>query len=122
MMQKRYVLCGLLFIAGQPLANAFPVLDSVVPNGWKQVATASGDLNKDGTDDDVVVLEQLDPANLKANDGPGVPVLNLNPRRLLVMFKTAEGYQQVLGRDDLLPSEHDADSPCVGQHQHKQQA
>jgi len=110
MIAAHYALCGLLFVTSPLLAKS---VDSWIPKGWKQVTTATGDLNKDGSDDEVVVLEKTDPANLKANDAMGAPVLNLNPRRLLVMFKTAEGYQQQLSRDDLLPSEHNADVPCL---------
>lgn len=109
----RYVLLGLLLVAGPVVASAETALAAWVPAGWKQVARATGDLTKDGADDEVLVLEQTAAANLKLNDSLGASQLNLNPRRLLILANTAAGYQPLLSRDDLLPSEHDAEAPCL---------
>lgn len=113
MMPVRYALLGLLLVAGPVVANVDAALAPWVAEGWKQVARATGDLTKDGADDEVLVLEQTAAANLKPNDSLGAPLLNLNPRRLLILIKTTDGYQPLLRRDDLLPSEHDAETPCL---------
>lgn len=113
MMRVRSGLLGLLLVAGPVVANADAALAAWVPAGWKQVARATGDLTKDGSDDEVLVLEQTVAANLIPNDSLGAPQLNLNPRRLLILANTAAGYQPLLSRDDLLPSEHDAEVPCL---------
>lgn len=85
-----------------------------VPHGWKLIASSLGDLNHDGVDDVVLVAEETDPANFKQNeDRLGAPVLNLNPRRLIVLLNTASGLESVLVRDDLLPSEHVEALPCL---------
>jgi len=84
-----------------------------VPAGWKIIHSATGDLNQDGRSDAVLVLEEDNPANRKSNDGLGDSVLNLNPRRLVILFQTASGYQKVASTDRFLPSENDADCLCL---------
>lgn len=83
-----------------------------VPQGWKIVGSKTGDLNQDGLDDTVLVLQEDDPAKRKPNDGLGAPVLNLNPRRLVILFRTPAGHQEIVSADDVLPSEHEEDNPC----------
>jgi hypothetical protein len=84
-----------------------------VPDGWKRLEAIEGDLNADGMDDAVLVLEQDDPANRRKHEGLGADELNLNPRRLLVLFRTSNGYRSVLSTDRFLPREHDEESPCL---------
>ena len=43
--------------------------------------------------------------------GPGT--LNLNPRRLVVLLSTPQGFKEVFRRDDLLPTQHDENSTCL---------
>lgn len=99
-------------VASAPRAEASSA-SKWVPKGWKLIRSASGDLNKDGKDDTVLVLEQDDPANRKPNDGLGSPVLNLNPRRLVILMKTPSGHEAVLSKDGFIPSENDAEAPCL---------
>lgn len=103
----------LLLCAAPAFAGSNSQWAAWTPKGWKLYSASQGDLNKDGRRDAVLVLEQTDPANIKPNDGLGAPQLNLNPRRLLVLLQTAADYQQVLSRDDLLPSANDASNPCL---------
>lgn len=84
-----------------------------IPAGWGLLSSATGDLNKDGVKDAVLVLEEKNPAKIKPNDGLGATDLNLNPRRLLILFNTPQGYQKAFSSDRLLPTENDADSPCL---------
>lgn len=84
-----------------------------IPPGWKLIRSAAGDLNQDGKDDAALILEKDDPAKRRPNSEMGAPVLNLNPRRIVILFQTAGGYRKVVSTDDFLPSEHDAESPCL---------
>jgi hypothetical protein len=104
---------ALVFFATPVFSEPSSTFNAWIPKGWKLIATATGDLNRDGVEDAVLVLEQTNPANLISNESFGASVFNLNPRRLLVLFKTPEGYRKILSRDNLLPSENDADAPCL---------
>jgi len=110
----RHIALALLFIATPALSESSDYFNAWVPAGWKLILSATGDLNRDGIEDAVLVLEETNPANFKPNEGLGAPVLNVNPRRLLILLKTPDGYRKVSSRDNLLPSEHDEDSsPCL---------
>jgi len=84
-----------------------------VPAGWNLTHTFTGDLDRDGKSDAVLVLHQADPAKLKPNSNFGPSGLNLNPRRLVVLLQTASGYQKVRETDRFLPTEHDAENSCL---------
>lgn len=104
---------ALLLGAGSAFAESPTYFEHWVPSGWKLISSATGDLNQDGVDDAVLVVEEVNADNLFENDGFGPPVLNLNPRRFIVLFNTQDGYQEFIIRDNLLPSEHNLDSPCL---------
>lgn len=103
----------LLSTAIQAETSDNTLFSAFVPPGWKLVQSAVGDLNKDEQPDAVLVIQQDEPANIVEHDGLGVPELNLNPRRLLVLLYTANGYRQVLATDRFLPTEHDEHTPCL---------
>lgn len=99
---------------GACLCSRFALFSEWIPKGWKLIAHKSGDLNRDGLDDVVLVAEQTDPAKFrKNNESLGASTLNLNPRRLIILFKTPNGFRKMLDRDNLLPSEHNEDVPCM---------
>lgn len=83
-----------------------------VPQGWTVLETASGDLNRDGKIDAALIIQQNNPNNIKSHEGLGSDRLNLNPRKLLVLFQTAQGYQ-LITENDSLPTENDEESPCL---------
>lgn len=83
-----------------------------VPKHWKIIQTVQGDLNRDGQKDVVLVIEENNPKNIIINDGFANPKLNINPRTLLVLFKTAEGYQ-LISKNQQIPSENDAEAACL---------
>lgn len=58
----------------------------------------------------VLILEDNNPTNLRSNKGRWPSILNLNPRRLVILFKTPDGYREILRRDGFLPSEHTENS------------
>jgi len=84
-----------------------------VPAGWKLIQQVQGDLDGDGREDAVLVLERTNPANIHRNHGLGTSQLNLNPRRLLVLFQGPAGWRKGLQTDRFLPSENDAEAPCL---------
>jgi len=81
--------------------------------GWKLIRIAQGDLNHDGKSDAVLVVQKEDPENIKQNEGLGPPTLDINPRRLLILFKTEVSYEVVARVDHFLPTEGDADATCL---------
>lgn len=83
-----------------------------VPQGWEILETATGDLNRDGKVDAALIIQQNNPNNIKNHEGLGSDRLNLNPRKLLVLFKTAQG-NQLMTENYSLPTENDEESPCL---------
>lgn len=78
-----------------------------VPQGWKLV---------DRTEDqgsEVLVIEKDDPLLRVANESLGPKVLNTNPRKML-FIENQDGKAKIVGSaDHFLPSEHNADLPCL---------
>jgi hypothetical protein len=62
-------------------------IDDFVPNKWKIIKTATGDLNKDNVDDLALVIQETDFNKIVINDGMGIDTLDTNPRILIVLFK-----------------------------------
>ena len=114
MLRPRYLLL-LAFLAPQSFAAPSDTLAQWVPNGWKVITNNVGDLNRDGIDDVVLVTEKTNPANLKKKpEGSlGPKIINLNPRRLIILLRSSIGLKEVLRRDDLLPSENAEDMDCL---------
>ena len=94
-------------------ALAAPAVQDFVPQGWKLERQVDGDLNGDGRADKVLVLQQQDAAHWQDNPGLGAPRLNLNPRTLLVLWNTPQGYREAVRNTTLLPSENSVDTPCL---------
>ena len=85
---------------------------SFIPKNWKVLEKVQGDLNQDGQADIALIIEDTNPENFVANAGLGSDVLNLNQRKLLVLFKQAQGYH-LAASNSTLPTEGDAESPCL---------
>jgi hypothetical protein len=79
--------------------------DAFVPSGWALEASAKGDLNNDGADDLVMVLQEQDPKKILENDGLGVRSLNSNPRMLAVALfdRASNSFQLALVNHTLIP-------------------
>jgi len=114
-MVKYYISFAILslFIGSSTFAADASVFQNYVPAGWQLLSSTVGDLNADSKDDAVIVIEKDDPANRKQNSSLGANELNLNPRRLLVLFQKEDGYYPVLSTDKFLPTENDEESPCL---------
>lgn len=85
---------------------------SFVPQNWKVLSRAQGDLNGDQQPDLALIIEDTDPKNIVKNDRLGSPQLNLNNRKLLILIKSPQGYRLVAS-NSTLPSEGDQESPCL---------
>jgi hypothetical protein len=114
MLIPRYVVL-LALLAAPSFAAPSDAFAQWVPNGWKAIAKSVGDLNRDGIDDVVLVTEETNPANFKKKpeEALGPSVLNLNPRRLIILLGSSNGLKETLRRDDLLPSENTEDMGCL---------
>ena len=65
----------------------------LAPKGWDILMAATGDLNKDQLQDIAMIVEKQK-VDIVAKDEDG-KIIHDNPRKILVFFKTAQGYQQV---------------------------
>ena len=87
------------------LAKEGRTIKGVVPNGW-DIQSATGDLNKDGIEDFVLIVRPNDPAHIKTRDD-GFEY-NFNPLFLAVYFGSPSGvykrfkvwHDTVSGRED----------------------
>lgn len=114
--------CALWLCALLPAGADGLDVSAWVPDGWKMLYQASGDLDGKGGADAVLVLEQTDSSKRVPNAGLGPQELNLNPRRLLVLLDSGTGLAKVAEQDDVLPSEHDRDAPCLEDPLHAEDA
>ena len=87
------------------------VNDEAVDEGAEMAVEDQG-RHGDGQADLALIIENTSPENIVKNDSLGSPELNLNPRRLLVLLKKPQAYQ-LAASNDFLPSEGDAESPCL---------
>lgn len=90
-------------------------INDFVPTGWKLIAETKGDLNKDGLADVALIIENTNPKNFISNAGKlGGDTLNTNPRYLLVAFKKANGFYDLVAQNKtFIPAPNSYDSPCL---------
>ncbi len=89
------------------------LITDFVPRKWKIIAKSEGDLNKDKMIDIAFVIENTAIENIILNEGLGKDTLNVNPRFLLVLFKTDSKYVLKSINKKFIPSQDDAESPCL---------
>jgi len=99
----------------QNIKKTVSKITDFVPSGWKILAEAKGDLNKDGLVDVALVIENKDPKNFIVDkERWGGDTININPRYLLVAFKKANSlYELVAKNTTFIPSENSQESPCL---------
>ncbi|WP_449026161.1 hypothetical protein [Porphyromonas endodontalis] len=87
------------------LAKEGRTIEEVVPNGW-DIQSATGDLNKDGIEDFVLIVRPNDPAHIKTRDD-GFEY-NFNPLFLAVYFGSPSGvYKRFKVWQDTVSSRED---------------
>ncbi len=76
-----------------------------VPRGWLLEKEFSGDLNRDGIADRVLLIRQNDPKNVIKHDALGENPFDSNPRILAVVFgrSSGAGYALALENHTLIP-------------------
>jgi len=86
-----------------------------IPENWKIISQVSGDLNKDGIEDLVLIIENTDVSNILKNEGMGSPNLNTNPREILVFFKDEKNNYTLIEKNAMgfIHSENDEESTCL---------
>lgn len=88
-------------------------INAFIPKGWKVIYQAKGDLNKDILPDQAIIIQNTNPKNVIKNDRMGGEKLNVNPRMLLVLFKTPGQYQLQVQNTKFIPTENDTVSRCL---------
>tara|TARA_B110000046_G_scaffold42565_1_gene47226 strand:- start:21222 stop:21923 length:702 start_codon:yes stop_codon:yes gene_type:complete len=73
------------------LTNMGTNLVDIIPNNWRLLDSAIGDLNQDGISDLIFAIQKTDKNNTELNDGLGTDTLDLNPRMLAIYFGTESG-------------------------------
>ncbi|WP_151776387.1 hypothetical protein [Acinetobacter bereziniae] len=91
-------------------------LETYIPKGWKILGKAEGDLNGDQQPDLALIIENTDPKNIVHHDSYDKNSenqrLNLNERKLLVLFKDDQTYHQIASNDSL-PTENSNEKKCL---------
>lgn len=88
-------------------------INAFVPKGWKIIYRAKGDLNKDHLPDEAIIIQNTNPKNIIKNDGMGSDKLNINPRMLLVLFKTSGNYSLQAQNTNFIPTENNEENTCL---------
>ncbi len=66
-------------------------LSGFIPDGYVEFEKHFGDLNKDGVDDCVLIIKDTDSANIVVNRFD--ERVDRNRRGIIILFKTADGYE-----------------------------
>ena len=101
------------FVLSQEIPKNGKSISSFIPDKWKIIEQAEGDLNKDKKNDFVLIIENTNPENIFQNDNLGSSIINTNPRYLLVLFKTDKGFELKEINKTFLPTEGDLESTCL---------
>ncbi|RZL29733.1 MAG: hypothetical protein EOO96_19610, partial [Pedobacter sp.] len=91
-------------------------IKAFIPKGWKILSQSKGDLNKDNLPDEAIVIENTNPKNIIANaEGRmGGDTLNINPRMLIVLFKTSNNIYSLAAKNiAFIPTQNDTVSTCL---------
>ncbi|KMQ63222.1 hypothetical protein ACM46_13530 [Chryseobacterium angstadtii] len=76
-----------------------------VPDGYNMTEKSFGDLNKDGTEDCIMIIKKIDPANIVNDKYRGK--LDRNRRGIIVLFKKEGGYELASENRNCFSSENE---------------
>ncbi len=80
-------------------------LSDYIPKGYTEFEKHFGDLNKDGVDDCVLIIKNTDTANIVINRFD--EKVDRNRRGIIILFKTADGYEIADKNLDCFSSENE---------------
>lgn len=115
-------LCGLQAVNGQenfplPSAADYPAVAETgtkatdfIPQGWKTLGEAKGDLNGDKIPDAALAVIGTDSKFITKNEGLGTETFDTNPRMLIVLFGTKDGFKLAEKSNSFIAA---ADSPTM---------
>ncbi|PIF45421.1 hypothetical protein CLU96_2426 [Chryseobacterium sp. 52] len=89
----------------EPVIEIKKDLADFVPEGYKIFEKSFGDLNKDGTEDCILIIKKIDPANIITDEYRGK--LDRNRRGLIVLFKKNNGYELASKNETCFSSENE---------------
>ncbi len=74
-------------------------VSAFIPEHWRAIAVAEGDLNQDKQIDYALIIQKTDPANIQSSSSDPISRnINTNPRHLLLLFTIEEDNQKKLIR------------------------
>lgn len=97
-----FVLCTLTTL-GQTVRKNKPT--DFVPEGYALMQTLTGDLNKDGVEDCVLIIKGTDEENKVTDEYRGD--LDLNRRGIIILFKKEGHYELALKNESCFSSEYE---------------
>lgn len=115
-------LCGLQNVSAQsdfplPTAADYPKLitsaknsSDFIPANWKTLGEAKGDLNNDKIPDVALVLKGENSKFINKNEGLGSDVFDTNPRMLVILFGSNDGYNLAEQSNNIIAM---SDSPTM---------
>ncbi len=96
-MKQTLIICILLFTSSVfakthtvDLKTHGTSVTDLTPKGWNLLASTTGDLNKDGLDDLVFIIQNTDPENIEKHTGLGSGTIDLNPRIMAIYFQDSQ--------------------------------
>jgi hypothetical protein len=115
---KKHLFFALLFFSTFVFSQSSVVtgksIQDFIPKGWKKIMACKGDLNKDKIADVAFIIEKNDKKNFIINkQGLGTDTLNVNPRRLVVLFKKGNAYTLAESNDAFIPRTNDPENSCL---------
>lgn len=92
------------------LAESGKSKSDFIPENWKTLGEAKGDLNGDKTEDIALVLKAANAKFINKNEGLGSDTFDTNPRMLVILFGSNDGYKLAEQNNRIIAM---ADSPTM---------
>ncbi len=89
-------------------------IQDFIPKGWEKITECKGDLNNDKADDIAFIIEEKDKKKFILNQqGLGQDTLNINPRKLIIIFKNGSAYKLADVNNTFIPLSNDIENSCL---------
>ncbi|MBL4746971.1 MAG: hypothetical protein JKY08_11480 [Flavobacteriaceae bacterium] len=90
-------------------------IEGFIPNNWKIIEQIEGNLDNNTLKDIVLIIENTALENIIDNFAMGSPILNINERYLLVLFKNKDhSYHLISLNKTFIPTQNDIEFRCLG--------